>query len=519
MTSLAIASATLVALSLTACTSPGTVALAESSEADGTEDYRISVEIPLEELRISEAEILKINELLDERTGFNAEDFQLDEVVLIARSEDEAGANAELLVLEWRSGQVAIPPGSEEDWFEVRVPAPEEDNGGAWLLDITGTATVDLLVAVLAPRPRVVEKIAKTKTVYRTRTVYRDRYIEPRSYHSYWIYEPSRYYTIHYHGTWPYRYFIGPWDYRHYDLTFRPYRYHYGPIYRPRPPVRPSHRHRAHGRDRARAAETRRISRELVQLRRSHPRLRTLYQRQERQRPNTANARYQEAKYTHPRLRTFHRTRQTPSSVAERPSRSGERRQEAPSRARPYTLQRNSDQPQRAAPDRRSAARSTAPSNVRSRALRQAERRPTAAAPRPSTARRAPTASSHPMRANARSSLRRTSPAAQSHRSRTASSHPAHSNPRATVHRTSPPARPTRRPAVREATPQRTIPRTRTFERPPRQTAPVHVAPRTPKVSPRQPSRPPVQRRSSERIESRSAPAAPSRSRTTFERR
>ncbi len=504
MQNLAIASVSLLALSLSACVSQGHPAPAPSAEGDNADDYRISVEIPLEELQISDAEILKVNELLDERTGFDPEDFQLDEVVLIARGNDEAGANAELLVLEWRSGQVVIPPGSEEDWFEVRVPAPEEDNGGAWLLDITGAATVNLLVAVLEPRPRVVEEIAKTTTTYHTRTVYRDRVIYPRTYHSYWIYEPSRYYTVHYHGMWPYRYFIGPWDYRYYDLTFRPYRYHYGPIYR-------SHRHGRYGRghgNRAssndyiqarKTAGSRRISSELVQLRRNHPRLRTFYQRQNSRRPSGNSARYEEAKRTHPRLRTFHRPqsgRQTPSSVAPPipPRREAETR--APSR-HGNVVRRN------VAPERRSSAHTPAPDNARSRSIRQAVRRPTAAAPPPSTVRRVPPARNDTSRSNARTRMHRTSPAA------------------APTQRTAP---------VRSAAPSRPNIGTRSFERRHR-AAPARIAPRAPSAAPRrpstaprQPSQAPARQRSSPRPERRSEPAAPRSTpsnsrRPVFERR
>ena len=452
MKSLAIASASLLTLSLSACVSQGHPAPAQDVDGDKTEDYRISVEIPLEELQISEADILKVNELLDERTSFNAEDFQLDEVVLIARSNDETGANAELLVLEWRSGQVAIPLGGEEDWFEVRVLAPAEDNGGAWLLDITGAATVNLLVAVLEPRPRVVEKIAKTTTVHQTHTVYRDRVVYPRTYHSYWIYEPSRYYTVHYHGIWPYRYFIGPWDYRHYDLAFRPYRYHHGPIYRPRSHGRPNYRHR-HGvqRDRnagVRSGDTtgiRRISPELVQLRRNHPHLRSLRQRQEPRRADGGNARHREAKRTHPRLRTFRnpeRRRQSPSSVAAPRSIVEKRRPRIG--AIPATPRQPSVSRQHTAPEQRNAAR---PSDVPGRTLKRVDRRPTA-------------------------------------------------TPRAPIARRAPPTRSTA--PLRNAAPSRSNPGTRSFERPPRpRSAPTRTAPHSPSISPQQPSAAPVRHRNS----------------------
>lgn len=268
--------ASCAALALAACASQGGVADPIAEEAD----YRVSVEIPLGGMHVAEGEILKVNELLDERTDFDANDFLLDEVVLVARSNAETEASAELLVVEWRSGQVAIPAGDEEAWYEVRVPAPGEDLGGAWLLDIVGDATVDMVVAVLEPRP---ERVAEARTVYRTTTVYRSAPVRE----VYWIYDPARYYVYHYYGAWPYRYFVGPWSYRYYDLAYRPYRYHYGPLLRPRiwrdrdwrDRGRPrSQRPRADRNvvDAAPRAQPRRIAPELVQLRRAHPRLRVL---------------------------------------------------------------------------------------------------------------------------------------------------------------------------------------------------------------------------------------------------
>lgn len=258
-------------LLLASCAAQGGTA----PEAD-EEDYRVSVEIPLHAMHVAESGILQVDELLDERTSFDAEDFLLDEVVLIARSNGEVEANAELLVVEWRSGEVAIPAGGEDDWYEVRVPAPEEDLGGAWLLDIHGDATVDLVVAVLEPRPRLV---SEARTVYRTTTVYRPaRGVRE----VFWIYDPGRYYVYHYHGVWPYRYFIGPWTYRYYDLAYRPHRHHYGPLYRPAPWRDGARGHRHVRRSdqapapRPPARPARRIAPELVQLRRTHPRLRAL---------------------------------------------------------------------------------------------------------------------------------------------------------------------------------------------------------------------------------------------------
>lgn len=262
-------SATGVGLLLASCAVQGGAAASAPEE-----DYRVSVEIPLGAMHVAEGDVLKVDELLDERTSFDAEDFLLDEVVLIARSNGDAAANAELLVVEWRSGQVAIPAGGEDDWYEVRLPAPEEDLGGAWLLDIVGDATVDLVAVVLEPRPRLV---AEARTVYRTTTVYRPaRPVRE----VFWIYDPDRYYVYHYYGTWPYRYFIGPWSYRYYDLAYRPHRYHYGPLFRPAHWRdgwrRGRHAHRDPAGPRPAALAPRRIAPELAQLRRTHPRLRGL---------------------------------------------------------------------------------------------------------------------------------------------------------------------------------------------------------------------------------------------------
>ena len=315
--------ATGVGLLLASCAAQGG-ATAPAAE----EDYRVSVEIPLDAMHVAEGRILQVDELLDERTSFDAEDFLLDEVVLIARSNGDAEANAELLVVEWRSGQVAIPAGGDDDWFEVRVPAPEEDLGGAWLLDIHGNATVDLVVAVLEPRPRLV---SEARTVYRTTTVYRPARTVREVF---WIYDPDRYYVYHFHGVWPYRYFIGPWSYRYYDLAYRPHRYHYGPLFRPAPWRDGARRHR-HGRrhdapaaPRPPARTARRIAPELVQLRRTHPRLRALSrlsrlpQRVDAPRRSAAGRRQAQAP-TRTQRGSLQRTDATAN--AEQPPRSGSR--------------------------------------------------------------------------------------------------------------------------------------------------------------------------------------------------
>lgn len=252
-------------------------------EAD-PEQYRISVEIPVDDVTIARGENLDVDAMLDERTAFAAADFHLREVVLVARS--RRGGSAELLIGEWASGAVDIPLGDAGSWYEVRIPAADvEDAGVEWVVDFTGALDLNLLVAVLEPRAallaaatatvrevvvedevpivepvavedpsgevvqtvQVVEPVVATPTVvkevavveqpvYRTETVY--RYVD-RPVYRYrvsWIYDPARYYVFRDYGGWTYRYFPGTWDWRCYSLSFRlPSHHHH----------RGSHRHRA----------------------------------------------------------------------------------------------------------------------------------------------------------------------------------------------------------------------------------------------------------------------------------
>ena len=314
------------------------------------EDYRISVEIPLASATFQDEEILRVDELLDERTEFDSSDFLLDEVVLVARSEGSPGVrgSAELLVLEWRSGRYDIPAGGEGDWYEVRVPAPDDDLGGAWLLDLSGGVTVDFLVAVMSPRPRVVEE----KTVHHTRTVYRTVDGHRHAYPTYWIYDPTRYYVYHYHDhVWPYRYFTGVWDFRYYHVGFRPSYHRFG-IYRGpyydhivwRDRYRADRRRYRHGRDAdawrlQNAGDPRPRARDRA-LARSNPRLRSLRGESAVQqavvapaaRPDDARSRYEEAKRSHPRLRQLHRNRNASADASERPSASVRESATAPNR-------------------------------------------------------------------------------------------------------------------------------------------------------------------------------------------
>lgn len=220
----------------------------------------LSVEIPLEgPLRVTGAELLRVSELLDERTEFAAGDFRLDELVLVARSEAASAGEAELLVMDWRSGEFDIPPADEDEWFEVRIPAPETDPGGAWLLDVVGDVTVDMLVAVLEPRPAAAatHTAAPTRTVYRLVDGHRTRVVTR------WVHSPHYYHVYHYHHGWPYRYFRGAWRY---DLVYRPRHTHY----------------RYHHRDRHARHHYRDVHKRHRKLRRIHPRVRVFTPRERR---------------------------------------------------------------------------------------------------------------------------------------------------------------------------------------------------------------------------------------------
>ena len=344
------------------------------------DDYRISVEIPLDGTEFADEQILRVNELLDERTEFDSSDFQLDEVVLVARSEGETSdpdvaGRAELLVLEWRSGAFDIPAGSEGDWYEVRIPAPDEDPGGAWLLDVTGDVAVDFLVVVMEPRPRVVAE----KTVYQTRTVYRNVGGHRHAYPAYWIYDPTRYYVYHYYDDlWPYRYFTGVWDFRYYHVGFRPHYHRFGVYHGPhydtvvwRDRYRADRRRYRHGRDahawRLDHAGDARPRARYDDLKRSNVRLRMFHDQGATAtatpapvaRPDTARERYEQAKRTHPRLRQFHRNR----------SASGNAPQEESARAAAGVQRPSGDRVQRASvpqrgrvtPTRQAAPRAATP--------------------------------------------------------------------------------------------------------------------------------------------------------------
>ena len=247
------------------------------------EPYRISVEIPVDDVTIDRGENLDVDALLDERTSFAAADFHLREVILVARS--RRGGSAELIVDEWASGVVDIPHGDAESWYEVRIPAPDVGEGGTdWVVDFSGALDLNLLVVVLEPRvgmlaaatatvrevavddtaadpgavvevvpaevvqtvelvepgaevQTIVNEVTVERPVYRTSTVYRyvDRPIY--SYRVSWIYDPARYYVFRDYYGWTYRYFPGTWDWRCYDLSFRLPRHHHH--------HRDRHRHRA----------------------------------------------------------------------------------------------------------------------------------------------------------------------------------------------------------------------------------------------------------------------------------
>ena len=272
----------------------------------------LSVEIPLEgPLRVTGAELLRVNELLDERTEFAADDFRLDEVVLVARSEAASAGEAELLVMDWRSGEFDIPPADKDEWFEVRIPAPETDPGGAWLLDVVGDVTVDMLVAVLEPRPAAAatHTAAPTRTVYRLVDGHRTRVVTR------WVHSPHYYHVYHYHHGWPYRYFRGAWRY---DLVYRPRHTHY----------------RYHHRDRHARHHHRDVHKRHRKLRRIHPRVRVFTPREQRAHQTAQGhpGKRLRSRIDHPR----HRAEDRRASLSQRRfnGRRGESRQTAVATAR-----------------------------------------------------------------------------------------------------------------------------------------------------------------------------------------
>lgn len=321
------------------------------------DETRMSVEIPLEEaLRVTGAELLRVNELLDERTEFDAENFRLAELVLVARSEAATAGEAELLIMEWRSGEFDIPAAAQGEWYEVRIPAPEEELGGAWLLDLVGDVTVDMLVAVLEPSPEAAALLSapSTRTVYRVVDGRRAK-VTTR-----WVHSPYYYHVYHYHHGWPYRYFWGPW---HYELVYRPhFRHHY-------------RHHDGHRQVRHKLRDTRRHHRKL---RRIHPRARVIVRehRTERRVPRAAPRDDRSTRHVRPRRgerqHAIASARESARSITARP--------------RTTTTARRGDVA-RPLPNRRNYVR-TAPSES-SRQTRPTPRA-TATQPRAQTSRRAP---------------------------------------------------------------------------------------------------------------------------------
>ena len=479
---------------------PDAVPDALAQETD-PEQYRISVEIPVDDVTIERGENLDVDALLDERTSFTASDFHLREVVLIARS--RRGGSAELLVDEWASGAVDIPEGTAESWYEVRIPAADVGEAGVeWVVDFTGALDLNLLVAVLEPRTallaaatatvrevvvedsippeeplaepaaevvqsvEVVEPVTATPTVvqevavveqpvYRTQTVY--RYVD-RPVYRYrvsWIYDPARYYVFRDYGGWTYRYFVGTWDWRYYNPSFRlPIRHHHHDRHRHHDHDR--HRHgadRQDGRryerrdrddrrgdrdrrrgDRDRNLRDRRdgngvrprgsespavVSRPSTLWRRvdpGHPRIQLATQRR-------AEPRVEEGRRTNPRLRASQGTQQPPTSIratsrVEPADRTNPRlnpfqRRDSGVATSPSRTVAPPRRVEEANPSRPAASRSATDRNVGTRSFerleaRQVERRPTVTdtprqpTPRPTPATRIDTFEPRQDRTNAR---------------------------------------------------------------------------------------------------------------------
>ncbi len=399
------------------------------------EQYRISVEIPVDDVTIDRGENLDVDAMLDERTAFAAADFHLREVVLIARS--RRGGSAELVIDEWASGAVDIPQGTAESWFEVRIPAADVGEAGVdWVVDFTGALDLNLLVAVLEPRTELLAEATATvrevvvedpaeaavealaapsvevvqavevvepiptqtvvkevavveQPVYRTKTVY--RYVD-RPVYSYrvsWIYDPARYYVFRDYGGWTYRYFPGTWDWRCYDLSFRlPSRHHHHDRHRHRADRHDGRRHdgrrydgrRYDRRDRGRrgsrsqGSESRAVvSRPDALWRRVDPGHPRLQLATQRR----AEPRVEEGRRTNPRLRTERRGQpRNTAQAANRPDQPVERATNP--RMNPFQRRSSSGSTRPAAEANagRSAVAGIPPASARSARTRTFQRRP-----------------------------------------------------------------------------------------------------------------------------------------------
>ena len=184
--------------------------------------YYVSVEIPIEEHAYPEGASLRLDRLVDRRTGFDSDHFHLRELVLIARA--VGAAQAELRVHGEASESINIPEGEEDEWWEVRIPAPTERHGGVWRLYLTGDVALDQIVAVMEPRERYAaryqspEKTAKryasTARRYRPDTYY--TYYPPRLHSGTVVhYVHNNHYDYYGYRTWYPRY-ASPWI-RRYD--------------------------------------------------------------------------------------------------------------------------------------------------------------------------------------------------------------------------------------------------------------------------------------------------------------
>ena len=203
--------------------------------------YYVSVEIPLEEHVYPDGASLRLDRLVDRRTGFDSDHFHLRELVLIARS--AGAAHAELKVHGETSESIAIPEGDADEWWEVRIPAPTERHGGVWRLYLTGDVALDQIVAVMEPRERYAARYqAPEKTAKRYASVAR-RY-HPDTYYTYYPPHLRSGTTVHYvhnhhydyygYRTWYPRY-ASPWIRRydplvsfHYYTVLPGWRHDYG---------------------------------------------------------------------------------------------------------------------------------------------------------------------------------------------------------------------------------------------------------------------------------------------------
>ena len=202
--------------------------------------YYVSVEIPIEEHDYPDGASLRLDRLGGSPHGLRLRPLPPARA-RADRPLQRRSAHAELRVHGETSESIDIPEGDEDEWWEVRIPAPTERYGGVWRLYLSGDVALDQVVAVMEPRERYAARYQSPKKVA---SRYSARPYRSSSYYTY--YTPSRYdnVTVHHHhypryGYWGYRTwyprYASPWVRRydplvsfHYYTVLPGWRHDYG---------------------------------------------------------------------------------------------------------------------------------------------------------------------------------------------------------------------------------------------------------------------------------------------------